>query len=134
MLLAGTGLRAVEALSIRIKDLYLETRPSKVSIRGEYTKTKSDRYVFLTDEVADQLKQWLEYKYRTRRICHKDINTERKTITYYNTPERNHNDLLFAVRQDREHANPKILYYDLTKSFAKTLDRMGKGSREERQQ
>lgn len=131
MLLAGAGLRAVEALSIRIKDLYLENRPLKVYIRGEYTKTKTDRYVFLTEEVANQLKQWLEYKYRTRRVCHKDINSEGKTITQYNTPERNDNDLVFAVHQDREHANPKVLYYDLAKSFGKTLDRMGKGLREE---
>jgi hypothetical protein len=33
--------------------------------------------------------------------------------------------------QDREHANPKILYFDLAKSFGKTLDRIGKGLREE---
>ncbi len=131
MLLAGTGLRAVEALSIRIKDLYLETKPSKIFVRGEYTKTKTDRYVFLTEEVVNQLKQWLEYKYRTRRVCHKDINSEGKTISYYKTPERNDNDLVFAVYQDREHANPKILYFDLAKSFGKTLDRMGKGLREE---
>lgn len=131
MLLAGTGLRAVEALSVRIKDLYLETRPSKIFVRGEYTKTKTDRYVFLTEEVVNQLKQWLEYKYRTRRVCHKDINSEGKTISYYKTPERNDNDLVFAVYQDREHANPKMLYFDLAKSFGKTLDRMGKGIREE---
>jgi integrase len=72
MLLAGTGLRAVEALSIRVKDLNLQSNPTEVFVRGEYTKTKTDRYVFLTDEVVNQLKQWLEYKYRTRRVCHKD--------------------------------------------------------------
>lgn len=100
MLLAATGFRAAEALSIRIKDLHLEFRPAKIFVRGEYTKTKTDRYIFLTEELAVQLKQWMEYKYRNRRVCHKD--NKGKTITEYRTPERNDNDLLFAVYQDRE--------------------------------
>jgi integrase len=79
MLLAGSGLRAVEALSIRVKDLNLQSRPAKISVRGDYTKTKTDRYVFLTEEAVNQLQQWLDYKYRTRRICHKDNHTG-KTI------------------------------------------------------
>jgi hypothetical protein len=33
--------------------------------------------------------------------------------------------------QDREHPNPKMLYFDLMKSFGKTLDSMGKGVRDE---
>jgi len=72
MLLAATGFRAAEALSIRIKDLHLETQPTKIFVGGEYTKTKTDRHIFLTEEVVTQLEQWLEYKYRTRRVCHKD--------------------------------------------------------------
>ena len=130
MLLAATGFRAVESLSIRIKDLHLESKPAKIFVRGEYTKTRTDRVVFSTEEVVNQLRQWLEYKYRTRRICHKDNHTG-KTITKNTTPERNDNDLIFAVYQDRKHANPKMLYFDLVKSFGKTLDRMGKGNREE---
>jgi hypothetical protein len=130
MLLAATGFRAVEGLSIRIKDLHLETRPAKIFVRGEYTKTKTDRYIFLTEEVAAQLKQWLEYKYRGRRVCYKDNRTE-TTITEYRTPDRNDNDLVFAVYQDREKPVPRMIYYDLAKSFGKTLDRMGRGTREE---
>jgi integrase len=130
MLLAGTGLRAVEALSIRVKDLNLQSNPAKIFVRGDYTKTKTDRYVFLTEEAVNQLQQWLDYKYRTRRVCHKDNHTG-KTISEYITPERNDNDLVFAVYQDRNHANPNILYFDLAESFGKTLDRMGKGLREE---
>lgn len=40
MFLAAGGFRAVEALSIRIKDLDLESKPARVLVRGEYTKTK----------------------------------------------------------------------------------------------
>ena len=60
MLLASTGLRATEALSCRLKDLDLEANPAKLSIRGEFTKTKVDRYVFLTKEVVEQLKIFID--------------------------------------------------------------------------
>ena len=88
MLLAATGMRAGEALSIRIKDFDFESNPSKLFVRGEYTKTRTDRIIFLTDEVANQLKSWLDYKYRTRRICYKD-NQDGKTISEYRTPTKN---------------------------------------------
>jgi integrase len=132
MLLAATGFRAVEALSIRIKDLHLDSRPAKIFVRGEYTKTRTDRYIFLTEEVAAQLKQCIEYKYRSRRVCYKDDRELKgKTITEYRTPARNDNDLVFAVYQDREKPDPRMIYFDLARSFAKTLDRMGKGTRED---
>ena len=51
ILLAATGMRAGEALSIRIKDLDFDSNPSKLFVRGEYTKTRTDRIIFLTDEV-----------------------------------------------------------------------------------
>jgi integrase len=129
MLLAATGFRAAEALSVRIRDLHLETQPAKIFVRGEYTKTRTDRHVFLTEEVVTQLKQWLEYKYRNRRVCYKD--RRGKTITEYRTPERNDNDLVFAVYQDRDNPDPRMIYYDFAKSFGKTLDRLGKGTRED---
>ena len=130
MFLAAGGFRAAEGLSIRVKDLDFESVPAKVFVRGEYTKTRVDRYVFLTSELVHQLKTWLEYKYRTRRVCHKDENTA-KIITEYRTPKRNNEDLVFAVYQDREKSDPRMIYYDLAKFFAKMLDRMGKGDRED---
>ena len=130
MLLAGTGLRAVEALSIQVKDLNLQSIPAKIFVRGEYTKTKTDRYVFLTGEAVNQLKQWLDYKYRTRRVCRKDSHTG-KTVSEYITLDRNGNDLVFAIYQDRNHPNPNTIYFDLAKSFGKTLDRTGRNLREE---
>ena len=78
MLLAATGMRASEALNIRVKDIDFEKHPTELYIRGENTKTKTDRTVFLTEEATHQLDAWLKYKYRTRRVCHqiKDDNEE----------------------------------------------------------
>jgi integrase len=130
MLLAATGMRATEALSIRIKDLDFGSNPTKVFVRGEYTKTKSDRVVFLTEEVTQQLNSWLIYKYRTRRVCYKDEQTG-KTITEVRTPEKKESDLVFAVYQSTKTPVPANLYIDFCDSFGRTLDRMNKGDREE---
>jgi integrase len=131
MFLAACGFRAVEALSIRIKDLDLESKPAQVFVRGEYTKTRADRVVFLTEEVTEQLKSWLSYKYRKRRVCH---NEDGSTITEYRTPSREETDLVFAVYQTKRMPNPDGIYDDIAKSFAKTLDRMGRGEREDSNQ
>ena len=133
MLLAATGLRAVEALSTRITDLDLDSNFPKLFVRGEYTKTKADRVVFLTEEVTQQLKSWLDYKYRTRRVSHQDKQTGR-SITESRTPDKNSNDLVFAVYQNKGVPNPKHLYHDLGRSFARTLDRSGKGNWEDSNQ
>ena len=130
MLLAATGMRATEALSIRIKDLDLNSNPARVFVRGEYTKTKTDRTIFLTQEITQQLTSWLNYKHRTRRVCHNNKHTG-KTITEYRTPYRKDSDLVFAVYQNKEAPNPKNIYFGIVKPFERTLDSMGKGDRED---
>jgi integrase len=130
MLLAATGMHATEALSIRIKDLDLKSNPARLFVRGEYTKTRTDRIVFLTDEMIQQLNSWLNYKYRTRRVCCKDELTG-KTITEIRTPEKQQSDLVFAVYQSKEAPDPQNLYFDISRFFAKTFDRMNKGTRED---
>jgi integrase len=142
MLLASTGLRATEALSIRLKDLDIVSEPSKLIIRGEFTKTKVNRYVFLTKEIVEQIKIWIDYKYRKRRICYyyKDNNKvtaierkeKKKSVTEYRTPEQNQNEFIFSLNQsDNNKPRPEILYSNLASIFAKTLDRIGMGSRED---
>jgi integrase len=148
MLLASTGLRATEALSIRIKDIdfgsFSSSSPppqAKVTIRGEYTKTKVERYVFLTRELVEQIKIWIDYKYRKRRICYYNYNInketgekerKRRSITQYRTPEKNENDFIFSLyRTENNKPKPEILYGNLAPIFAKTLDRIAMGLRED---
>jgi integrase len=131
MLLASTGARAVEALSIRVKDIDFKSGDTaKLFIRGEFTKTKNDRFVFLTEEMTKQLTTWLDYKYRTRRVCSIDKDTE-KTITVYRTPKKNPDDLVFAVNMYAGYPTLRSLYVELVTAFDKTLDRIGMDTREE---
>lgn len=64
LFLAATGARATEVLSTRLRDY--DFAKGKVFIRGEFTKTRVDR--FLTRELQAQLKTWIDFKYRARRI------------------------------------------------------------------
>ncbi|MGH9974841.1 MAG: tyrosine-type recombinase/integrase [Nitrososphaeraceae archaeon] len=128
MLLASTGMRPVEALSIRVKDLGLKSNPSRLFVRGEYTKTRSDRTIFLTQELDNQLSSWLSYRYRRRRICYSENG---KTVTQYRTPSMKDSDLVFSTYRLSGNPNPVSLYVEFRTSFAKTLDRMGKGARED---
>jgi integrase len=91
LFLAVTGCRAVEALSIRLCDINFET----AFIRGEYTKTKKDRTLMLTNELAQQLKLWIDYKHRTRTINHYDpIN--KKSNSEIITPKINNEVFIFS--------------------------------------
>src|SRR6478672_11179642 len=109
MLLAATGMRASEALYIRVKDVDFEKHPAELYVRGENTKTKADRIIFLTEEITNQLDAWLKYKYRTRRVCHQiteddDIKeiTNKKTINEYRTPFLKKTDLVFTTYNNND--------------------------------
>jgi integrase len=132
MFLAAVGCRAIEALSLRYADLDLNSSPAKVYFKGEYTKTKVDRYAFLTGELVRQLSSWLEYKHRSRRICYKDTRNG-KTQTEYRTLAKDPNHLIFAVNSGSPNTNPdpQNIYFSISNDFAKTLDRMGRGAYED---
>jgi integrase len=129
MFLASTGMRAVEALSIRLKDINFDSNPVRVTIRGEYTKTKQDRYVYLTSEMVQQLNLWLDYKYRHHRSCYSDKDGNYKSE--YVTPIRRTDDLVFSVYSKDTNHNLQIMYVVIARSYAKMLDRIGKGDRED---
>jgi hypothetical protein len=52
-------------------------------------------------------------------------------MTESRTPNKNSNDLIFAVYQDTNTPNPEYLYHDLNRSYANTLDRAGRADRED---
>jgi len=45
--------------------------------------------------------EWLDYKYRTIRLCYID-EQKGKTITEHRTPNKSHIDLIFAVYQNKK--------------------------------
>jgi integrase len=141
MLLASTGMRATEALALRHKDFDFDednknNRQAFVRIRGEFTKTRTDRYVFLTREVVEQCKAWTDYKYRRRRITKVVDNTAGnngscKAVSYWVEPEPSPDDLFFAMPRKRKRSSLRGLYVYMNEDFVHTLDRIGFGNRED---
>ena len=123
LFLAATGCRAEEALSIRLCDLNFTRDPPTVFIRGEFTKTKRDRTIPLTEELAYQIRQWTSYKYRTRTVSYYDYEIK-KTHVEKRIPKTNNKVLLFsnAYRLD---VTVDGLYQNMLQHFQKVLDRLG---------
>src|SRR5215213_9247461 len=110
-----------------------------VRIRGEFTKTRTDRYVFLTRELVEQCKAWIDFKYRRRRITkvvnhgnssssrdHDDDNNSsdnesKKTISQWVEPELSPDDLFFSMPRRRQRSSRQSVYVHINEDFAKTL-------------
>jgi integrase len=156
MLLAATGMRPVEALSIRHRDLDLDSNPGRVTIRPEFTKMRVERYTFLTAELTQQIRDLIQYKHRERNLaCKEKINADARIMTvkkkdkknpnassyyYYNyymvklKPQVRPNDLLFAIyRRDETAHSPHIqsLYDRYSRRLNSMLTSMGLDGREE---
>jgi integrase len=123
LFLAATGCRAEEALSIRLCDLNFTRDPPTVFIRGEFTKTKRDRTVPLTQELAYQIKQWTSYKYRTRTVSYYDYKIK-KTHVEKRKPKINNKVSLFS-NEYRLDVTVGGLYQNMLQHFQKVLDRLG---------
>jgi integrase len=143
MLLAATGMRATEALGLRHKDFDFDddnnsknNRQAFIRIRGEFTKTRTDRYVFLTRELVEQCKAWIDFKYRRRRIT-KVVNTNNsnvsgKAVSQWVEPNPSPDDIFFAMpRKRKRRSSLRGLYVHMSEEFANTLDRTGFGNRED---
>lgn len=63
-LIFDTGMRITETLLIKETDIDFTKRT--ILLLAENTKGKKDRYVFFSQEMAKQLKKWLQYKDRYR--------------------------------------------------------------------
>jgi integrase len=119
LVLASGGMRAVEGLAIRYRDLDVSVRPTRVHIRKEFTKTKVARDIYMSDEATKYLKQWLDWKYREERI----LKTGKRTTT---TPMPD--DLVFSPFLG---SNPASMYQKLTDEFHKLLEVIGLNARKE---
>ena len=66
LMLASGGMRAVEATSIRLKDIDFSVTPTKIHLRPEFTKTRTARDIYISDEATIILQQFLSFKFRDK--------------------------------------------------------------------
>jgi len=79
--MASSGIRVGELVKIRINDLELDKTPGRIKIvyRGADTvKTKKSRTSFISNEAAESLKDWLNYRDRSLKISESRMNLEDK--------------------------------------------------------
>jgi integrase len=119
LVLASGGMRATEALSLRIKDLDRSTIPTKIHIRKEFAKTRVGRDVYISAEATSFLNEWLNFKYRKRGHGNE-------------TPIKSPDDLVFLRQSYRQSDLPLDgLYNKLVAEFNKILQIIGMDERKE---
>ena len=117
LVLGRGGMRAVEALAIRLRDIDFSVSPTKIHVRKEYAKTRVSRDIYISDEGTNYLKQWIEWKYR-------DKGAEWTRI-------QDPDDLVFSVYRVKDEADPTRLYIKMIAEFQKLLAFVGLDERKE---
>lgn len=132
LLLASTGMRAKEALHLRFSDFELEAEPARINIRGEYTKTRTDRYVFLTREFVMQFKDYSAWRQRPRSIAYYDYGPTggRREVVFM--PENRPEDRVFAMphRDPKKNAAVESMYKNISRQANMVIQRAGLGELE----
>lgn len=133
LVLASSGLRAIEACAIRLCDVDFAVRPTRIHVRKEFAKTGASRDVWISDEATKYLQDWLIFKYGNDILTILDTNSSNSTI------DRNKNkknllsqSLIFQVQRNNDHVTPKSLYVKILIQFQKLLEIAGFGERKER--
>jgi integrase len=107
LVLASSGMRANEALSLRIRDIDFSKSPTKVHIRAEISKTKQGNDVYISDEAAKEIKKLIDSK--------QAINP-------------NSNDLIFGIYKETQTIS---IYKTLRQHFINLLDVTGMNQRKD---
>jgi integrase len=112
LVLASGAMRSTEALAIRLRDIDLNSNPTKIHLRKEYTKTRVARDIYISSEATKYLKDWISWKYRYR----KHLKAEEQHL-------KNEDDLVFQVAKSITRL--QSLYVKLLKEFGKVLTLSG---------
>jgi integrase len=128
LVLASGGMRATEALAIREIDIDWNgidfanredvSEPAGVKIRKEFAKTRRERHIFISNEAARYLNDWLNWKYR----LHPGRRQTSKT------------DLVFAkLRVDggAENQHPSSMYRRMHFQFQRVLHQAQRATKRE---
>jgi integrase len=105
LLLTSSGMRAIEACSLRLQDVDFTTNPTRINVRKEYSKTKRGRAIYCSDEATEHL---------------------HKLIKIYS--QKQPQDLIFALEDGKK---PESIYTRLLEQFQKLQGITAKDQRKE---
>jgi len=81
LIASSTGMRIDEILHLKESDIDLNSKPVKISIRGETTKTGNPRIAFMSEEAKTHLEEWLKVRKEYLRVAVKRANFKHYTKT-----------------------------------------------------
>jgi integrase len=105
LLLVSSGMRAMEACSLRLQDIDFSLSPTRIIIGKEKTKTKRSRTIYCSDEATKHLRKLIEMH-----------------------PSKRPDDLIFALEDGRL---PRSIYTRLLEQFQKLQHITEKDTRKE---
>jgi integrase len=105
LLLTSTGLRAMEACSLRLQDVDFSVSPTRITIGKEKTKTKRGRIIYCSDEATKHLHKLIEMR-----------------------PSKQPEDLIFALEDGKR---PESIYTRILEQFQKLQHIAEKNQRKE---
>ena len=62
LVLASSGMRINEALTVNLDDIDFKSKPAVITIRGENSKTGDNRITFLSSEATQAVNEWLKVR------------------------------------------------------------------------
>lgn len=62
LVLASSGMRINEALSLNLDDIDLKSKPAVITVRGETSKTGDNRITFISSEAVQAVNEWMKVR------------------------------------------------------------------------
>ncbi len=98
---------------IRYKDIDFNSSPTKITIRAEFAKTRTERDVYISDEATKFVNEWIDWKYRNR--VHRD-----------RIPSRQPDDIVLSgISFVKSEQKPKAVYAKVLEHFHRILQTLG---------
>lgn len=117
LVLASSGLRATEAITLRIKDFDFDSMPcTRVHVRPEFAKTRVERFVYISREASEAVLMWLDFKYRKR-----DYESELRV--------KSPDDIVFTIK--KQPIRPRDVYVKIFVEFNRILKTIGLDERKD---
>jgi integrase len=107
LVLVSSGLRPIEAASLRQMDADFTISPTRVTVRKEYSKTKRSRQVYISNEATNHL----------------------QTLVKFRKNEMQPESLIFSIRKRSK--IPRTIYFKMLQQFEKLQRKAGMDQRKE---
>jgi Phage integrase family len=112
-----------ETCQLRIKDIVFDPKQPFIHFPAEISKTNTARDAFMTQELTEVMKRWLDYKFRERNRRLVDNNKKYQTAKYI--PTRNDNDLLFSIHEKIKGKRSRSIYHNISNEFYRLVKSLG---------